>query len=65
MGSAVFTIVFGEIAGISTDGHPTFFYLSGMIGWQCFGSILGIGSHALQTNLGLFSKFISPTHPAY
>jgi len=61
MGSAVFTIVFGEIAGISTDGHPTFlFYLSGMIGWQCFGSILGIGSHALQTNIGLFSKVYFP-----
>ncbi len=61
MGSAVFTIVFGEIAGISTDGHPTFlFYLSGMIGWQCFGSIFGIGSHALQTNLGLFSKVYFP-----
>ena len=61
MGSAVFTVVFGNIAGISTDGHPTFlFYLSGMIGWQYFGSVLGIGSYSLQSNLGLFSKVYFP-----
>ena len=61
MGSAVFTIVFGNIAGISTDGHPTFlFYLSGMVGWQYFGSVLGLGSNALQSNLGLFSKVYFP-----
>jgi len=61
MGSAVFTVVFGNIAGISTDGHPTFlFYLSGMIGWQYFGSILGIGSYSLQSNLALFSKVYFP-----
>ena len=57
MGSAVFTIVFGKIAGLSTDGHPIFlFYLCGTLAWQYFGSVFGIGSNSLQSNLPLFSK---------
>jgi lipopolysaccharide transport system permease protein len=61
MGSAVFTIIFGNIAGLSTDGHPAFlFYLCGMIGWQYFGSVLGIGSHSLQSNFALFAKVYFP-----
>lgn len=61
MGSAVFTIIFGNIAGLSTDGHPAFlFYLCGMIGWQYFGGVLGVGSHSLQSNVALFSKVYFP-----
>ena len=61
MGSAVFTVVFSEIAKISTDGHPSFlFYLSGMIGWQYFGSVFGIGAYSLQSNIGLYSKVYFP-----
>ncbi len=61
MGSAVFTVVFGKIAGLSTDGHPAFlFYLCGTLGWQFFGNVLGIGSNALQSNLALFSKVYFP-----
>lgn len=60
-GSAVFTVIFGNIANLSTDGHPAFlFYLCGNLGWQYFGSVFGIGSNALQANVGLFSKVYFP-----
>ena len=60
-GSAVFTIIFGNIANLSTDGHPAFlFYLCGNLAWQYFGSTFGIGSNALQSNVGLFSKVYFP-----
>ena len=60
-GSAVFTVIFGKIANLSTDGHPAFlFYLCGNLGWQYFGSVFGIGSNALQANVGLFSKVYFP-----
>jgi lipopolysaccharide transport system permease protein len=61
MGSAIFTVVFGNIAGLSTDGHPAFlFYLCGNLSWQYFGSAFGIGSNALQANMDLFSKVYFP-----
>ena len=60
-GSAVFTVVFGKVANLSTDGHPAFlFYLCGNIAWQYFGNVFGIGSSALQANVGLFSKVYFP-----
>ena len=61
MGSAVFTIIFGKIAKLSTDGHPAFlFYLAGNLSWQFFGGVFGIGSNALQSNHNLFSKVYFP-----
>ncbi len=61
LGSAIFTIIFGKIANLSTDGHPAFlFYLSGMLGWQYFASVYGVGCNALQSNLMLFSKVYFP-----
>jgi len=61
LGSAVFTVIFGKIANLSTDGHPAFlFYLSGTLGWQYFANVYGIGCHALQSNLMLFSKVYFP-----
>jgi lipopolysaccharide transport system permease protein len=60
-GSAVFTVIFGNIAGISTDGHPAFlFYLCGNMAWQYFAQVFGLGSNALQSNIGLFSKVYFP-----
>lgn len=60
-GSAVFTVIFGNIAGIQTDGHPTFlFYLCGNMAWQYFAQVFGLGSNALQANVGLFSKVYFP-----
>jgi len=61
LGSAVFTVIFGKIANISTDGHPTFlFYLCGMLSWQYFASVYGAGCNSLQGNLPLFSKVYFP-----
>ena len=61
LGSAIFTVIFGNIAGLSTDGHPAFlFYLCGSLAWQYFGSALGVSSTALQAHCGLFSKVHFP-----
>ena len=61
LGSAVFTVIFGKVANLSTDGHPAFlFYLSGTLGWQYFASVYGVGCNALQSNLMLFSKVYFP-----
>lgn len=61
LGSAIFTVIFGKVANLSTDGHPAFlFYLSGMLGWQYFASVYGVGCNALQSNLMLFSKVYFP-----
>ena len=61
LGSAAFTVIFSKVANLSTDGHPAFlFYLSGILGWQYFANVYGIGCHALQSNLNLFSKVYFP-----
>ena len=36
------------------------FYLCGNLSWQYFASVFGIGSNALQSNVGLFSKVYFP-----
>ena len=60
-GSAVFTVIFGKIANIPTDGHPSFlFYLCGMLSWQYFASVYGAGCNSLQSNLPIFSKVYFP-----
>ena len=64
IGSAVFTVVFGKIANIPTDGHPSFlFYLCGMLSWQYFAGVYYVGCNALQSNLPIFSKCISRLIP--
>tara|TARA_B100001093_G_C26825887_1_gene1013970 strand:- start:1201 stop:2055 length:855 start_codon:yes stop_codon:yes gene_type:complete len=61
VGSAVFSVVFSNIAGLSTDGLPPFlFYLCGNLAWQYFASVLGMSSNTLQANLGIFSKVYFP-----
>ena len=61
LGSAVFTIIFGKVANLSTDGHPAFlFYLSGMLGWQYFAAVYSVGCNSLQSNIALFSKVYFP-----
>ncbi len=57
----VFTFVFGQIAGISTDGTPQFlFYLSGNLVWGFFSSCLGEASGTLIGNAGVFGKVYFP-----
>ena len=61
LGSAIFTVIFGNIAGLSTDGHPAFlFYLCGSLAWQYFGSVFGLAAGSLQAHMALFSKVYFP-----
>src|ERR1051326_4924594 len=47
----IFTIVFGNIAGISTDGLPKIlFYLAGIVGWNYFAECLNLTSQTFITN---------------
>jgi len=57
----VFTVVFGKIAKISTDGLPPFlFYLSSMVLWNYFQGCLSGASSSLIGNVGLFGKVYFP-----
>jgi lipopolysaccharide transport system permease protein len=57
----VFTIVFGQIARIGTDGIPPFvFYMSGMVLWNYFAGCLNGASGSLVGNAGLFQKVYFP-----
>ena len=57
----VFAIVFGRVAGISTDGVPPFlFYQAGLLGWTFFAQTFQTVSSTLVTNAGLFGKVYFP-----
>lgn len=59
--SIIFTIVFGQIAKISTDGIPQIlFYLCGTALWTTFSSSLGGISTTFMANSYLFSKVYFP-----
>ena len=61
LGTGVFTVIFGMVAKLPTDGLPVFlFYQSGMLGWNYFASTYGSNSNALQSNVGLFGKVYFP-----
>jgi lipopolysaccharide transport system permease protein len=57
----VFTVIFGQIARLGTDGvPPALFYLCGMVPWNYFsGCLTGTGA-AFTTNAHLFSKVYFP-----
>ena len=57
----VFTVVFGNIAGLPTDGMPKFlFYMGGNICWHFFASCLTTTSHTFIANRDLFGKVYFP-----
>ena len=57
----VFTIFFGNIAGISTDGIPNvLFYMAGIINWNFFSTALNSTSNTLAGNVGIFGKAYFP-----
>lgn len=57
----VFTVIFGVIANISTDGIPQFvFYMSGNILWSFFSSCLNNSSSTFIGNARMFSKVYFP-----
>lgn len=56
-----FTIVFGSIAKIPTDGVPPFlFYLGGNVMWNYFTNCLNRTSNTFVVNAGIFGKVYFP-----
>ena len=57
----VFTVVFGKIANIPTDGvPPPLFYMSGIVAWNYFANCLTATSSTLVANAGIFGKVYFP-----
>ncbi|WP_018343066.1 ABC transporter permease [Cytophaga aurantiaca] len=57
----VFIVVFGKIAGLSTDGQPQIlFYLSGVLFWNYFSSTFLKISETFLANTNIFSKIYFP-----
>jgi lipopolysaccharide transport system permease protein len=56
-----FTLIFGNIAQLSTDGLPKIlFYLSGVTAWNYFSDCLLATSDTFNANSGLFGKVFFP-----
>ena len=61
LSTGVFTIIFGVIAGIPTDGVPPFlFYMSGNVLWGFFSSNLNKGAGTFLGNARIFGKVYFP-----
>ena len=59
--TVVFTIIFGKVANISTDGVPHFiFYMSGTVLWNYFQGVLNHGANSLISSSNLLSKVYFP-----
>jgi lipopolysaccharide transport system permease protein len=57
----VFTVVFGGIAGIATDGIPSLlFYMSGTAVWGFFASCINQTATTFTRNAGVFGKVYFP-----
>jgi len=57
----VFTIIFGKIAKMSTDGVPPFiFYMAGTVIWTYFSGVFTATSSTFTGNAGLFGKVYFP-----
>lgn len=57
----VFTFVFGNLAGISTDGLPNqLFYLAGITAWNYFSDCLTKTSTVFKDNANIFGKVYFP-----
>lgn len=61
MTSVVFSVIFGNIAKLPTDGVPQFlFYLSGTVVWDYFANCLKSTSETFITNANIFGKVYFP-----
>ena len=61
MTSSMFTVVFGQIAKISTDGVPQFlFYMAGNTAWSYFSTCLTSTASTFTSNAHLFGKVYFP-----
>jgi lipopolysaccharide transport system permease protein len=59
--TVVFSVIFGEIAKIPTDGlPPVLFYLTGLLGWNYFAQTFQSTSGTLVNNVGIFGKVYFP-----
>ena len=59
--TVVFTIIFGNVAKIPTDGVPHFiFYMGGTIFWNYFAGVLNHGAGSLVANTNVLSKVYFP-----
>jgi len=57
----VFTVIFGQIARLPTDGLPQMlFYLSGTVLWNYFSNCLTGTSNTFISNAGIFGKVYFP-----
>ncbi len=57
----VFTFVFGNLAGMSTDGLPQYlFYLAGITAWNYFSDCLTKTSTVFRDNANIFGKVYFP-----
>lgn len=56
-----FTVIFGRLAGLSTDGLPQFlFYMAGTVVWGYFSSCLTKTSNTFTANAAIFGKVYFP-----
>ena len=59
--TAIYILVFGNIAGISTDGQPKIlFYLSGIVIWNYFSESFNTTSKTFIENADIFGKVYFP-----
>jgi len=57
----IFTVIFGNIANISTDGVPKpLFYMSGIVTWNYFSTALTSTSNSLAGNAAIYGKVYFP-----
>jgi lipopolysaccharide transport system permease protein len=61
MTTIVFTVIFGNIARLPTDGLPPFlFYMAGNTAWSYFSACLVNTSNTFTVNAGIFGKVYFP-----
>ncbi len=59
--TVIFTIVFGKIAGLSTDGLPqVLFYMTGIVAWSYFSESMVGTSKTFTQNAPIFGKVYFP-----
>lgn len=59
--TVIYTFVFGNLAGLSTDGLPQFlFYMAGNVPWLYFSTCLTTTSNTFTGNAGVFGKVYFP-----
>jgi lipopolysaccharide transport system permease protein len=57
----IYVFIFGNLAGIPTDGIPEpVFYLSGIIAWSYFSECMTKTSNVFRENAGMFGKVYFP-----